>query len=473
MNDILHTLLLTVILYFGRQPRRKMADEEWDVMRDLHFLFASDEQLHDELVYMCDLLSDSTSDELPDDILAELKVNDAKPNIAGDKKKRRVRVKLTPENTSIGRQKREIYELRHQVDLLKERMVEVSQEVAQHKNTSEWEKIARDEFFEKNKSMRENEKLRAAVHEHATFIDEMKHILRKKPRLMLTTDLSSDAWQSCKLAAHASLRSAAIHAIADRQYARMQSKFIQAGVLNATDDILRANWFPQPDGNVLVEYTYHVPLAAPFHLIGEAIWKHFSSEKTYTEETSDTVEAIDALDDFTLYRTFRRVRVEDGWTVHSNIVYKYHVEEERKDVVWRSVLEDELLPHMARGNVHDESGWIQVTPLTPTTSRITLLLHVTADTVHDSKPSTVDELVETSRIIFDNFSFVQQPDEPGTFPGAPVKTAFKPNEMSFAKRTFVTRAKQMELNLNRVINEVVRKYKVGRISIETKEPNSN
>ncbi|CAK4083707.1 unnamed protein product [Aphanomyces euteiches] len=441
-----------------------MANEEWDVLRDLHFLFANDEKLHDQLVYMCDLLSNSGGDESPGRNDEEETTNESKPKAQSDKKKRRSRAKIPHENTSYARQKREIDELRLQVDLLREDLQEARRNAVKDNISSEWEQIAREQFFEQNKAIQENEKLRTAVHQHATFIDDMTKILNKKPRLTPVNDSSSDAWQLYKLAAHASLRSAAIHAIADRQYSRMKSKFVQVGLYKCTEDILRANWTPQPDGNVLVEYAYHVSLAAPLHLIGEAVWKVFSSDGMYMDLPPDSVETLETLDKFTLYRTFQRVRTEDGLTVHSNIVYKRFIENQRQVLVWRSVLEDELLPHMSRGSVHDETGWIQLTPISQSSCRITLLLHVIADPVHDFKPSSVDEHLESSRVILENFSFLQQPDEPGMFPGAPIKSNLRPNEMSFAKQTFVPRAKKMELSLHQAIKQVVQDYKEGQFS---------
>ncbi|CAK4733348.1 unnamed protein product [Aphanomyces euteiches] len=169
-----------------------MANEEWDVLRDLHFLFANDEKLHDQLVYMCDLLSDSGGDESPgrnDEEESpgrndeEETTNESKPNAQSDKKKRRVRAKIPHENTSYARQKREIDELRLQVDLLREDLQEARRNAVKDNISSEWEQIAREQFFEQNKAIQENEKLRTAVHQHATFIDDMTKILNKKPRL--------------------------------------------------------------------------------------------------------------------------------------------------------------------------------------------------------------------------------------------------------------------------------------------------
>ncbi|CAK4099331.1 unnamed protein product [Aphanomyces euteiches] len=48
-----------------------------------------------------------------------------------------------------------------------------------------WKRMAHDEKLEKDTALHENEALRGAVDQQATFIDQMKKVLLKKPRLIV------------------------------------------------------------------------------------------------------------------------------------------------------------------------------------------------------------------------------------------------------------------------------------------------
>ncbi|KAG9407485.1 hypothetical protein AC1031_002202 [Aphanomyces cochlioides] len=125
-----------------------------------------------------------------------------------------------------------------------------------------------------------------------------------------------------KLAAQASLREAAIHAIADRQYHRMQSAMVKAG-----------------------------PVDLPLHAVQD-----------------------DAhIDSYTVYSTCMQERNGMAW--HSS---KYYIEPDGEVIVSRTVLEDAALPHMTKGAIEDRCMWLVVKalPNEPDRCRFTLLQHL-------------------------------------------------------------------------------------------------
>ncbi|CAK4086398.1 unnamed protein product [Aphanomyces euteiches] len=259
-------------------------NNSWDIMQDLEFLIASDCQLKDELDHVCDLLdSDSSPDELTPPTAAAT---------ASDKKKRRSR---------NNRYKQDILQLRAQVESLKEELLKARANTSTA-DMSVWELAARRERMESLRSQMENQDLRAAVEERASFIDNMKRLLCKKPRWISPRGVVADdcEWQSYKLAAHQSLRIAAIHAIADRQYHRQNSAFIHSGVL-------------------------------------------------------DYNKTVERIDDFTVYERYNHALGET--TRHSNSIRKHYPCADRDVMVWRTVLEDALVPHMSKCTVDDSWGW--------------------------------------------------------------------------------------------------------------------
>ncbi|KAF0684272.1 Aste57867_23736 [Aphanomyces stellatus] len=478
-------------------------DDAWDVVRDLHFLLATDDQLHDDLTYVCDLLTDDVNpptavnasmEDVAEKDDAEVKdkgnveMDDVEEKDSGNVEKddgvekdddgasstssetsqkktglKRSRAgrkgpaaATTAASRSSGRskQQREIHALRHQVDLLKDQLIEAKRAAGNPAGMSAWEGAARDQLYARSKSLQENEELRAAVHDQATLIAHMTRLLRKKPRL--TLDIHSEAWRTYKLAAQASLRVAAVHAIADRQYSQLQTEFIKAGLYNRTDDVLRSQPLQGPDGRAMVDRAYHVKLAAPFRRVGSAAWTVFNGQyqMPLPEGASETFEA---LDDRTIYRALTTTR--GTVSAHSNFVFKYYVEPEREVFVWRSVLEDALVPRMTQGKVQDEWGWLVVAPEDDDMScRLTLLVHLVPEPVREDRECTLEEMFATSTRIAHKYAFVHPADVPGMFPGGPIREDAEPRELPFAKQTFVEHGKRLETSLKHVINDVVDEF---------------
>ncbi|KAG9407489.1 hypothetical protein AC1031_002206 [Aphanomyces cochlioides] len=233
-----------------------MTHEPKAFVQDVHLLIATDEQLHQDLVYVSELLASP---------------RDSSKSTASQKKLTKA---SKPCMSLIDRRKIEIQELRRQVGILKVRLLDAQQTATWKPNMGVWERAARDQIYAYNKSLNENEVLRADIQKNATFIEEIAGSLFKRPRL--TLDVSSEEWKTYKLAAHALLRTAAIHAITYHQYKMLETAFIKAGLFDRQDEVIRDDLIQQADGSIIPERVYHVTLAAPFRLIGAAVWKVFN-----------------------------------------------------------------------------------------------------------------------------------------------------------------------------------------------------
>ncbi|KAH9138501.1 hypothetical protein AeRB84_017166 [Aphanomyces euteiches] len=355
-------------------------NNSWDIMQDLEFLIASDCQLKDELDHVCDLLdSDSSPDELTPPTAAAT---------ASDKKKRRSR---------NNRYKQDILQLRAQVESLKEELLKARANTSTA-DMSVWELAARRERMESLRSQMENQDLRAAVEERASFIDNMKRLLCKKPRWISPRGVVADdcEWQSYKLAAHQSLRIAAIHAIADRQYHRQNSAFIHSGVLDYSEDTAQAMPARNPQsGQSLLQIIYVVNLSAPHRDVGSACWNTLS-ECQMPLTTVNADKTVERIDDFTVYERYNHALGET--TRHSNSIRKHYPCADRDVMVWRTVLEDALVPHMSKCTVDDSWGWMVVSPNQSDSSKCRLYclfqspLASLVDDVKDEEES-MDQLV--------------------------------------------------------------------------------
>ncbi|KAF0684262.1 Aste57867_23726 [Aphanomyces stellatus] len=384
-----------------------------DILRDLQFLIANDDQLDKELTYVCELLdgSGSAADDETTSGAESSSVSSPPPppldvtptrdgHAAGDKTK--------PVRSSV-RQREEILLLRKQVDVLTARLRARDTTDTTTYDMSLWERTAKLENIEKKRAIQENEELKEAVYQQATFIEQMQRVFRKKPRvgvsahpllnLNLSTmqghfDIHSEAWQTYRLAAQASLREAAIHAIADRQYRRLQSAFVKAGVFDREHYKFHIQAEPQPaDKAFLVEMINHLTLDAPFRLVGSVAWQVFDSE-TAPDMAEGAMEISERIDPFTVYSKLRLTPPGAAVSCHSNMIRKYYVEPDREVIVSRTVLEDAAVPHMSKGAVENRCMWLQVVPLPgdPNQCRFTILQQLVWPFEDEAKTTSSDEM---------------------------------------------------------------------------------
>ncbi|RHZ35012.1 hypothetical protein DYB37_012071, partial [Aphanomyces astaci] len=421
-----------------------MEEESWDILRDLHFLIASDDQLQDDLAHVCDLLNavdddggdGRSSEDIVDKTTSDESDNSSStptqpPHQKHPQQQQQGEVMLTgkrPSKRKAGpvrfetRQKDEILQLQAQVIELKAQLVKSQSKhslMSTSDSVSAWERAARRELAEKNKSLRENEQLQSAVTEQATFIEHMQNIFAKKPRLatMGGDTMSLDTWQEYKLAAQASLREAAIHAIADRQFTRQQNAFILAGLFERTDVLFHAGPRTLPDGSHVLEYIYHMTLPAPYGVVGNACWQVYNGERPPTMadnaervcaiEIGNRMHTTESVDARTVYVKYTET-LASGDVNHVNVIHKHYIEPDRHVIVWRAVLEDALRPAMATGNVQNEWGWIVIAPVPedPTQCRLALLGQVPHDVGSPVKvcPCAGEELMDNITSFVQNLS---------------------------------------------------------------------
>ncbi|CAK4180217.1 unnamed protein product [Aphanomyces euteiches] len=393
-------------------------------MEDLQCLFTEDMRAEPRFGIL-DLFLDSTD--------SEGRTNRV---IAAATKKKRIRTKVAPEKTAQAKRKREIIDLIHQITVLENQLIEKGRTVPARQGMSTWENAAREEFFAQAKALQKNAQLKRDVSEQTAFIKQITQLLRTRaPKAFRSLDLSGYAWQLCRLPAHVSERISAINSIAHRQFTRLEGAFINAGLYARSSDLLRKKKFPQPDGKVTIEFAYNVKLAAPCHVIGAVVWK-ILSDKELSPWPSDGDETIEMVDPFTMYRTYSRPRDGKRAAIHANMVFKYFAEAERQVIVWRSILDDELLPEIRDGHVHDEPAAFS---------------------------DLVDSTLETAITIFEKVSFSEPPFQYGKFPKLPPKSEQVILATSLVKQTIIRRGLRLELMFETGINNVVKSYRAGLV----------
>ncbi|KAH9127619.1 hypothetical protein AeMF1_002109 [Aphanomyces euteiches] len=372
--------------------------DAWDIAADLPFLIVKDEELSEELAHVSAILA-SFNDEstiapqtqATDDItrgqsqcpLASKPTTDAPPQ----------RRKKFSTNYQA-----EICHLQTQVEQLKRQLDEKS--VADSVEKVSWKHIAWVELQAKRRALDVNDQLKGNIQDNKSFIHEMQTFFHKRPRLTIESDIQSEEWKEYKLAAKASLRVAAIHAIADRQYGRMDTAFINASLAGVSHNVFSLKTLRVATDKVIVQLINHVTLAAPYHAVGTAVWQTFHV-LPLSETSHATTEVVDSN---TIYD--QCVETKHGIPCHSNTISKLYPEARRDVIVWRTVHEDELAPHMIEGAVDDQWGWITVAQLdNPKHCRLTLLMQIMADASDAAPPQLkVDATVDSITTALEKFS---------------------------------------------------------------------
>ncbi|KAF0694504.1 Aste57867_14620 [Aphanomyces stellatus] len=416
--------------------------DDWDILQDLQFLIATDDQLHEDLSTVCDLFeSESCHDDDNSGDTTTTAATTTTTTAGG--RKRRVRVNHS---------KAELTQLRAQVEELKRSLDRAKGKTAAFDMTL-WEKAARRERIDLVRCRAENQELRDAVDERASFIESMKRVLYKKPRWTTLPDASwSEEWQSYKLAAQQSLRVAAIHAIADRQYHRQATAFIQAGIVDLVHDHVMATPVTLSNGDVIAQCVHHVNLPLPRHAVSAMCWHTLTGRRRTSPLPDNAYETFETIDDHTVYERFCHTR--DGVTGHSNNIRKHYPEEDRDVIVWRTVLEDALVPHMSKGAVDDTWGWLVISrhPDDETRCRLTGLVNIPLKPLVQNKGSSSsdadNDFSHTTDVILTalrSCSIVDHSDG-----------EFDMSEIAFpAVRTFLERGKFYETEFKASLSEIM------------------
>ncbi|CAK4074799.1 unnamed protein product [Aphanomyces euteiches] len=288
----------------------------------------------------------------------------------------------------------------------------------------------------------------------------MKTLLHKKPRL--NAKLSSEDWQECKLAVSASLRAAGIHAIADRQYTRLDTALINAGLFGVKHNYSCVRPKTNSQGKrISVEHIHSVKLDAPREAVVRAIWSFLKEPHLQSPLPSDAHRVIEIVDQNTLYEMYKE-RSPAGVFCHSNIIRKLYAERHRHVILSRTVLHDALAPHMVQGDVEDESSWIVVedNEVNPQQCHLVILVQVQNDLSMLASPMQLDE----DRIAehLSKLMLRAMPDGRGLI--SPEVNGVDWNDFPTTMATFTQIGKRFEEYMIQGINEAVSNFKASQVS---------
>ncbi|EQC26355.1 hypothetical protein, variant [Saprolegnia diclina VS20] len=362
------------------------------------------------------------------------KIDETEP----DKETARKNAKREAYKKHIRKRQNEHADLKQQVQELEDQLQFLSNMKAIDATfASNWENIARDLASHRQESAAENEKLRQKVAEQSEFIETLQTLLAKRPRLAV---FDNDEWKTLLLVADPAKRLHGMNALIDRQFRLLTGVYLQCGLLEMhAGDVHRLNVCSSMENkNLLGESVRFARKSVPHHILAEAAW-NVSLGKGITEKWCKNYKTLQVLDANTVYVEYvpKHVLADVSGTVAARYLYRRYIEPSRVVIVWKSVLEDELLPLDENVMRVHQSGWmvIEADAKNPTQSLYKLF-------IQRHSPTRAGKLLHLNDIfqyIMPNISLEHRTT---TFVTTFIEDSFRAVEVAFEKAVDVAVQKQ-------------------------------
>ncbi|EQC41141.1 hypothetical protein SDRG_01119 [Saprolegnia diclina VS20] len=222
---------------------------------------------------------------------------------------------------------------------------------------SKWQALATNEAKLEQQAKLENKQLKELVQDHMATAQAFANLLEKtwhQSKVKALVENANDKWKQLVLVADPSLRAAAINLILEREFGRMDSAYVEAGLIDAPFGVQK-HVSRYTHANSLEFHTIvcrYTPL--PLQTVLDGSWnvlRGTASIKGFNRYCNGLVD-IDAT---TIY--------VDGWFVHPlghfqrRTLMKQFRDESRVVIVCRSIDYDELAPYDPAQPHANEVSW--------------------------------------------------------------------------------------------------------------------
>ncbi|ETV76364.1 hypothetical protein H257_09401 [Aphanomyces astaci] len=246
-----------------------------------------------------------------------------------------------------------------------------------------WAQRAKDQAHEAQRVLQENARLKEALDEQIKVVAALHRIFSKKPRLAVFPSNSSGdlaEWKLAKLGS--SGRRDAMKRLLDHQFAAMESQWIR-------NDVYAATAMAAPGAAVKKAFVrsgslYHDVLvvhfvqcstwSAPFTTVADVLWDMVSVKVKIEFANQYVSERVEAFGDDMMYTRFSATLPQpDLPAVDGRLASKRFVSSNRVVIVYRSILDDVLLPHDSQHLQDNQSGWVVVEPWGDNGTKLSIL----------------------------------------------------------------------------------------------------
>ncbi|KAF0723852.1 hypothetical protein Ae201684P_017227 [Aphanomyces euteiches] len=266
----------------------------------------------------------------------------------------------SPKRSQSNRKKRQRLTLKQEIEYLREKQTELQGRLDQLETNSllkgpvsVWEARAKNQMAAVQRAIQENTELRNVLQEQLKTAQALERVLKRKPKLELSTDMSAQEWRMLRLGTDRSQRLHAMRAITEHVYGMLESEFIKSQIYDLKEG--QSGMSVRTVGTVLwFDFIHSSVVDVEYDIMQSLIWsimcrqidiegdlrvstKGFSSRGEMLEFIYDNMAYIRA--DTTIDVKGVKAFMESRW-----IIRKY-VEENRTVFVSRTILDDALFPH--------------------------------------------------------------------------------------------------------------------------------
>ncbi|OQR87022.1 hypothetical protein ACHHYP_20434 [Achlya hypogyna] len=231
---------------------------------------------------------------------------------------------------------------------------------------SPWEGISRRQAAERSAAELDNARLKEALAEQLNTIEALLRIVHKRPKLLDVAYVED--WKLQRLPAEPNLRRTNFHAMLDAEFERMESVFLAQRLYDAAQGTHTHVEYDDESDQLQLSCSMVSDVAAPFRLVGHAIWDLFSGN-TPIVLGSGLLIPLEEPDSCTRYMLLS-LQLPFGFEIQGNMAAKRYDEAHRMAFTTKMVMEDELFPYAAGVYITRETGWFSIEPLNDRSSRI-------------------------------------------------------------------------------------------------------
>ncbi|OQR88685.1 hypothetical protein THRCLA_10161, partial [Thraustotheca clavata] len=200
---------------------------------------------------------------------------------------------------------------------------------------SKWENIARKQATQAQLAIQKNQRLHEAVEEQLHLAQSLERIFAKKTKFTIES-LCEDTYIPDALTLDPIARAARMNALLNQDYEKLESVFIQHGLMEFTEPIRRSDVEDDEKNNRIV-LTFSQAQIAPMNtdIMLEGIWKFLRLEKPIITPNF-SMRLIEIVDEDTVYFQFQ------GYgpgipTLHTNFAVKRFREGDKATFVYRAI----------------------------------------------------------------------------------------------------------------------------------------
>ncbi|EQC35121.1 hypothetical protein SDRG_07355 [Saprolegnia diclina VS20] len=176
------------------------------------------------------------------------------------------------------RKREELLHLRNAANELEARLQQLQAAKAHEDRVrppTKWRQLAVQERQHEVAARKENQQLRELVHRHMVTAQIFASVLektREDTQSLAVFDAPTDKWRSLILVKDTSLRTAAMHQILDREYANFDSAFIEAGLVDVSEDFQKHISKFMPDAAHEFQNVVYRRTGLPLRCVAAGLW---------------------------------------------------------------------------------------------------------------------------------------------------------------------------------------------------------